>query len=54
LTYHLAHMNVARFRYEPDDPRIIVNLSVWESPEALQAFAYRSEHVQFFRRPEAE
>lgn len=92
MTHYLANMNIARFRYEPDDPRladfvdnlahinglgertegfvwrlkddsdnamairawedprIILNLSVWESPEALQRFAYRSEHVQFFRR----
>jgi hypothetical protein len=35
-----------------DDPRIAVNMSVWESVEALQAFAYRSEHVSFFRRRE--
>ena len=35
-----------------EDPRIIVNLSVWESVEALQVFAYRTEHVQFFRRRE--
>jgi hypothetical protein len=33
-----------------DDPRILVNLSVWTSIEALQLFAYRSDHVQFFRR----
>jgi hypothetical protein len=33
-----------------DDPRIAVNMSVWESIEALQAYAYRSEHVEFFRR----
>ena len=33
-----------------EDPRIAVNMSVWESIEALQAYAYRSEHVQFFRR----
>ena len=33
-----------------DDPRIALNMSVWESHEALQAYAYRSEHVQFFRR----
>ena len=35
-----------------EDPRIIVNLSVWESTESLQVFAYRTEHVQFFRRRE--
>ncbi len=27
-----------------DDPRFIVNMSVWESIEALFGFAYRSEH----------
>ena len=92
MNHHLANMNIARFRYQPDDPRladfvnnlekinalgeqaegfvwrlkddsgnaiavrayedprIILNLSVWRSIEALQIFAYRSEHVQFFRR----
>ena len=33
-----------------EDPQIIVNMSVWGSVEALQLFAYRVEHVQFFRR----
>ena len=33
-----------------DDPRIAVNMSVWESIEALQTYAYRSEHAQFFKR----
>ncbi|TFW03509.1 DUF3291 domain-containing protein [Oxalobacteraceae bacterium OM1] len=33
-----------------DDPRILVNLSVWESPEALKAFVYRGPHVQIMRR----
>lgn len=28
-----------------EDPRILVNLSVWESLEALQEFVYRSGHV---------
>jgi hypothetical protein len=92
MKHQLANINIARFRYEPDDPRladfvnnlelinglgeraegfvwrlkddtgnamaihayddprIIVNLSVWASIEALQLFAYRTEHVQFFRR----
>ena len=27
-----------------DDPRLIVNMSVWESVEALFDFAYRSDH----------
>ena len=33
-----------------DDPLIIVNLTVWESLEALKAFAYRGLHRDFFRR----
>ncbi|MBI2719110.1 MAG: DUF3291 domain-containing protein [Rhizobiales bacterium] len=33
-----------------DDPRIAVNMSAWASLEALQRFAYRSEHLNFFRR----
>lgn len=33
-----------------DDPRILVNLSVWSSLEALRDFAYRSAHGKFFAR----
>ena len=33
-----------------DDPLVIVNLTVWESLEALKAFAYRDVHRAFFRR----
>ncbi|WP_420594534.1 DUF3291 domain-containing protein [Deinococcus sp.] len=33
-----------------DDPAIIVNLSVWESVEALREFTYRSHHTQFLKR----
>ena len=32
-----------------DDPFIIVNMSVWQSVEALRDFAYRSEHIRVFR-----
>jgi hypothetical protein len=32
-----------------DDPFMIVNMSVWESIEALRDFTYRSDHIQFFR-----
>ena len=42
-----------------DDPLLIVNMSVWESAEALFDFAYKSAHRQvladrrkWFRRPE--
>lgn len=33
-----------------DDPQLAINLSVWESIESLKAFAYRSEHVDYFKR----
>ena len=32
------------------DPLRILNLSVWESIETLQAFTYDDHHVQFMRR----
>jgi len=32
-----------------EDPRIIVNMSVWESVEALREYAYQSKHVEVFR-----
>ena len=35
-----------------DDPLVIVNLTVWESLEALKRFAYRGVHRDFFRRRE--
>jgi hypothetical protein len=33
-----------------DDPRIIVNMSVWETPDAFEAFVWRTVHLQFYRR----
>lgn len=33
-----------------EDPLMLVNLTVWESTEALQEFVYRSDHRQFFVR----
>ena len=33
-----------------DDPRIIVNLTVWETPDAFEAFVWRTVHLQFYRR----
>ncbi len=32
-----------------DDPFLIVNMSVWESIEALKAFTYKSQHIHVFR-----
>jgi Domain of unknown function (DUF3291) len=33
-----------------DDPLIIVNMSVWESADALKHFVYRSGHSAYLRR----
>jgi len=33
-----------------DDPRLIVNLTVWESIEQLHAFTYRSDHGPVYAR----
>ncbi len=33
-----------------DDPMLLVNFSVWESVEALKDYAYKSVHVEAFRR----
>ncbi|HEY3799503.1 MAG TPA: DUF3291 domain-containing protein [Caulobacteraceae bacterium] len=35
---------------DPGDPLQAINASVWESPEHLAAFAYRTEHIEFVRR----
>lgn len=32
------------------DPLVIVNMSVWESLEALQNYAFQSGHAQYLRR----
>jgi hypothetical protein len=32
-----------------DDPFVIVNMSVWESLEALRDFVYRSDHIRVLR-----
>lgn len=31
-------------RLYPDDPLVVINMSVWDSIEALHAFAYHSDH----------
>jgi len=34
-----------------DDPFVIVNMSVWNSIEALRGFAYKANHAKVFRVP---
>lgn len=33
-----------------DDAEVIVNLSVWRTPAALRAYAYRTDHAELLRR----
>ncbi len=33
-----------------DDDQVIINFSVWTDPDALQAYAYKSEHGNYLRR----
>lgn len=33
-----------------EDDRVLVNLSVWQTPEALKAYVYQGEHVQLVRQ----
>ncbi len=33
-----------------DDPRIIVNISVWESVETLEKFVWQTVHANFYRK----
>jgi hypothetical protein len=33
-----------------DDPDIIINMSVWESVDALKAYVYKTDHSDFLRR----
>lgn len=33
-----------------DDDRILINMSVWESAEALKTYAYRSAHAELLRQ----
>ncbi len=33
----------------PDDPFVIVNMSVWDSVESLRHYAYGSKHVELLR-----
>jgi hypothetical protein len=36
--------------FHPDHPDTNVNLSVWETPEDLEAYVFKTVHVQFYRR----
>ncbi len=33
-----------------DDPLVIVNLTVWETPEALEKYVFQTVHTAFYRK----
>ena len=42
--------NATDIQPDADDPLMAMNMSVWESPQALGAFVYRSDHIAIMRR----
>ena len=45
--------NATYFRPYPDDDRVLLNMSVWESIEALKHYTYKTVHAEVLRRPGA-
>lgn len=42
--------NATDIQPDADDPLMAINMSVWESPQALGAFVYRSNHQPIMHR----
>src|SRR5262249_26630143 len=42
--------NATYFRPYPEDERLLMNMSVWESVEALQRYVYRTGHADVLRQ----
>lgn len=42
--------NATDIQPDANDPLFAINMSVWESPQALGAFVYRSDHLPIMRR----
>jgi len=41
--------NATDIMYDENDPTMMLNMSVWESVEALREFTYQAAHVEVFR-----
>ena len=41
--------NATDIHYNDEDPTMMLNMSVWESVEALRDFTYRSHHLEVFK-----
>jgi heme-degrading monooxygenase HmoA len=48
--YADASGNATDTRPFADDPRMIINMSVWENAEALQKFVWQTVHRRFYAR----
>lgn len=44
--------NATYFRPYPDDDRILLNMSVWETVDALRHYVYRTAHAEILRHRE--
>jgi hypothetical protein len=42
--------NATDIRPDEGDPTLAINVSIWETPDHLAAFVYRTEHRDFVRR----
>ena len=45
--------NATYFRPYPHDDRILINMSVWETVEALRHYVYKTAHAELLRQREA-
>jgi Domain of unknown function (DUF3291) len=45
--------NATYFRPYPNDDRILINMSVWETVEALRHYVYKTAHAQLLRQRES-
>jgi len=42
--------NATYFRPYPEDDRVLMNMSVWESVEALRSYVYRTGHAEMLKQ----
>ena len=45
--------NATYFRPYPEDDRVLINMSVWETVEALHHYVYKTAHAELLRQREA-
>jgi hypothetical protein len=42
--------NATNVEHPWSDPLVLVNMSVWQSPDDLKAFVYRTQHLEYYLR----